>query len=236
MKRYPKIVDTNRLSEKKDRKPADYWNYHFFEGFWYHQLSSKQIQKMVFLESVERDFGLKFDSCDAFCEYVHNEIESSEVEHTCKLCGFKTISSTRLENHVGSKNCEVRQKRNACREKGEVYIPDCKQPAKCFECNLTFRNKYVLEKHKKTKKHLRCVQCTQMPHECKICDKNFEGKNSSLRFRRHLKNSKKCHKMCVEDPVNLKLWNMYYKKLNCKFSKACVNIHDCEKNIKIISV
>ena len=215
---YPRIVDTNRLHEKKTRKPCDYWNYCLFENCWYPKKSFAQVREEAQLEQYRREFpNQNFSTIEQYTCFINDMLDRKKTDYICELCGFKTTCENRLENHRNSKNCEIRQKRKQAQLLGTKYIPPCLEMATCQVCNLNFTTKYCLNKHLKTRKHKDACKKIVLPTHCKICDKDFE----KLKFKRHLKSSKKCHRLCQKNGLQ-KTWLNYHELFACKFPKQCI--------------
>ena len=221
---FPETIDTNRLSEKQTSRPVNAWDYIEFEGSWYPKRSYQQLERIWFLRDVSIEFGREFKTNEEFHQYV-NEKCSYEEEHICEICGFKSTSLARLETHRGSKNCIFREKRIKATRRGEVFIPDHQHAAFCGTCDKPFANKYCLATHEKTKSHKDLVKGLTVPSTC-LCGKKFKGKGFQTRFRRHLREGKKCHKLANKTDENRIKWLNLHRQLQCKFPRASVLIYN----------
>ena len=215
---FPRIIDTQKIHEKTMNKPVNHWDYQFFENYWYPKKSYKQVQEECNLERMNTYFpGKKFRSVEHATIHANNWIDRKKTEYVCQKCGFKTSSEHRLENHANSSNCELRQKRLQAQLLGTKYIPPCLEMATCQVCNLNFTTKYCLNKHLKTKKHKDACKKIVLPTHCKICDKDFD----KAKFKRHLKSSKKCHRLCRKNGLQ-QTWLNYHELFACKFPRQCI--------------
>jgi hypothetical protein len=227
---FPITIDSKRISEKRDTRPVNPWDYVEYDGCWYPKRSYKELEKINFLKSCSEEFGKKFASTDEFQTWADEQCEFVE-EHTCTRCDFKSNSLARLEVHTGSRNCICREKRLLAQKNGEIFILDSQKPKICKICNKSFRNKYCLATHLKTTAHINAEKNVTIPKHC-VCGKAFSGDNLKIKFRRHLKQSKNCHKkVCKCDELCAK-WLYLHHILKCKFPVAVILI----KNDQIVKV
>lgn len=222
----PCEIDETLLESKQEIKPNNYWDFVFHEGFYYQKLSRKKIETLYFLKNLSREFGVEFTTRDNFIEWSDKQLNYVE-NHTCDRCGFQTTSLSRLDTHRGSRNCDYLLKKDEADKRGELFVPDHKKVVMCTVCGKAFKSKYTLATHEKTKAHRICAknmrEGRKIPTKCTVCNKTFKGDSKKITktFKRHLKESAKCHKLVGKNETTRGEWLNLYQFFNCKFPIVC---------------
>jgi hypothetical protein len=228
---FPETIDPNRVSERCEARPPNVWDYVEHEGFYYPKRTYKQLSTIWFLKSCNEEFGKSFESIDQFHAYSEDICTYIE-QHTCEKCGFKTTTDQKMQSHKDSRNCAYRVQKALAAKRGELFVPDSQKSAFCGICNKPFLNKYCLGVHLKTDAHKDKANCIKIPTTC-FCGKVFTGKTAATKFRRHLKEGRKCKVLANSTNENRIKWLDLHKRLKCKFPKAMVLIHNGpEKRVK----
>lgn len=226
---FPFEIDRDLVVLKQTEKPGNHWDFVFHDGFYYHRLPQKKIDELCHLKTLSKEFGVEFKSHEHFAQYFDKLCPEEEIKHTCELCGYTTTTSTRLDNHRGSRTCTNNRRKKEAEERGQLFIPDHKKVAVCTVCDKSFKDRYTLATHEKTKAHKACVRALRegriTPTTCAVCCKKFLGDAKSItkKFKRHLKESTKCHGLVNKNEANMVAWLGLYGFFDCKFSKTyCV--------------
>ena len=183
-----------------------------------HKLQRKVDLRVLNLDNYDRS-GRMFSSLEEFLEWADHILNQDIIKYSdyvCQKCKFVCRSETQLKNHVDSLNCIRRQEMRKCKEANTVFVPDSEKPIYCECCQVLISNKYIYQKHIKTKKHLRNKKSSiKFPLTCEICKQVYPDRK---KFVRHLKQAKKCHKL-LNTEENKAKWHQYYTLCGCKFTK-----------------
>ena len=212
----PETIDPDRVHEKQARKPLTYWSYIEHEGFWYPKRSQRAMEAIYRLRRSTRLCNRTFNSLSEFDSYAKEQKKVLEnMTWPCYLCGFVLKTSDSLLKHKGSKNCSDRARRREAEKRGEAYVVPSQKRAYCAICSTSFFRKYELNDHLKTQAHKDKAKCIEIPTAC-FCGK---GKlDTAIKFRRHLKDSKKCHKKMNKTTEDQSKWLHLHTLFRCKFS------------------
>jgi hypothetical protein len=200
-------IDVSRKNERTKRNMSfEFWNWILNpdDQFWYPKLSSGAAdKKMRELKNKEL-----YGCVDPF-ELLYPDSETFK----CDLCGFVAKSEVTVLNHMNNRGCKTRRERNKCVEANTKFELESEKIVSCTVCDKQFANKYVYQKHCRTKAHQLKKNGSEFPTQC-VCGKELSQK---AKFVRHLRTSKKCKKICASDPTKMKGWKDLYKIFSCKF-------------------
>ena len=221
---YHETIDPKRVNERCEAKPPNVWDYVLHEKFYYPKRTYAQLSAIWFLKSCAQEFGQTFKTVDDFHAYS-DKICSYVDQRTCEKCGFKTTSEQRMQSHKDSRNCAYRTQKALAAARGKLFVPDSKKAAFCGSCNKPFLNRYSYEVHLKTDAHKNKANCIEIPTKC-FCGKVFSGKTAATKFRRHLKEGRKCKILANSSNEGRIKWLGLHKRLKCKFAKTIMLIHN----------
>ena len=220
--KYPYRIDTTRLHEARDIKPIDPWNYYVFEERWYPTLNRDIVSKRIELMQARKDFGVAagiyFRDLAHFESWMHKEL-SKPVYYECDECDYKTTNIDAFTRHSGTNSCRIRKLKMQAAQNKKVYVAPHNATQYCADCNISFKNRYVLLRHLKTQTHLDNTNADPLPTKCLVCEVPFTSK---LKTKRHLKIAKKCHRKALKDEALLKQWYYMYERFGCKFDKNII--------------
>ena len=219
----PFVIDETRLDEARTIKPPNHWDFEEWNGAWYPTKPKQLLREHFTLQAYSKEYGVDFKNMKEFDDWMDSTLDSiATTEYTCDICGYMAKSETAVENHKGSRNCRNRAERQRAEEQNKLYLAESERPATCEVCGITYKTKYGLATHLTTKKHLLNIkrQTQPLPTCCAVCDKALDTK---IRFRRHMKESRKCHRIAREDLEKREIWEAQHKLFGCKFHLNRIN-------------
>ena len=214
---YPYEVDLARISEQKQSIPVDHWNYKLFNDVWYPVVSKIIKTQRLDLLRDRLEWGIHFKNLKEVTRWMDEELDKPTYFY-CDTCDFKSECIEKLNRHIGTNACRLMKLKLDCKKNKDLYIPPHKNAGFCVVCNKHFLNKYSLERHNKSPLHRENLNVEPKPTHCMVCKCAFDVKNLA-KTRRHLKSSKKCHRIAAADKDLFLKWSWMYSRFSCKFNK-----------------
>ena len=141
-----------------------------------------------YLAALSKEYGVEFHSVDDIWAYTESEMRK---HNTCKKCGYICKNYDNLERHTGNRECVRRQKVKAAELANQEYKPDYKKKKWCDICKKSYSRYFDHEGTELHNENLCKILGVKLKLKCILCEKTFPNKG---KFKRHLKESKICHR------------------------------------------
>lgn len=107
---------------------------------------------------------------------IEEIVETVRTEHTCELCNYKTADKSNFNKHLRTHGDQVQaSEMTSTPMKGTDDTARLNEYI-CDQCGKTYKSKYGLKIHRKTKHEL------TYKHLCQICGKGY---NQTIQYRFH---------------------------------------------------
>ena len=141
-----------------------------------------------FLVHMSKEYGQIFTCIDDIWAYTEAELRK---HNTCKKCGYICTNHDHMERHLGNRECVRRQRVQAAKLANQEYLPNWKKKKWCDICKTAYSRYFKHELTKSHKENVDKLLGKEIELKCTLCKKQFTNKGA---FRRHLKESKRCHR------------------------------------------
>ena len=141
-----------------------------------------------FLVDLSKEHGQVFTSLDDVWAYTDSQMQK---HNTCKKCGYMCRDYDHLERHSGNRECTRRQKVKASELANQEYKPEWKKKKWCDICKVSYSRYFKHDETESHKEKLDLLLGNKFELKCTLCKKEFTTKG---KFKRHLKESKICHR------------------------------------------
>ena len=140
------------------------------------------------LVQLSKEYGQVFTCLDDIWAYTDAELRK---HNKCKKCGYICKDYDQLECHNGNRECIRRQKMNAAKLANQEYKPEWKKKKWCEICKVSYGRYFKHDETDSHKEKLDELLGKKFELKCTICKKEFPTKG---KFKRHLRESKICHR------------------------------------------
>ena len=141
-----------------------------------------------FLVDLSKEYGQVFTNLDDVWAYTDSQMQK---HNTCKKCGYMCRDYDHLERHSGNRECTRRQKVKASELANQEYKPEWKKKKWCDICKVSYSRYFKHDETESHKEKLDELLGKKFELKCTLCKKEFSKK---IKFVRHLKESKICHR------------------------------------------